>query len=134
MTIILHTLSILSIIFILTLSILILRPARKHRKRLFSTIFIKTTYIFYLAIILFFIYFIMFFDVNKLFLQLLLNKTIFNFHFIILIMGITIPTIGIVIRRNISKRTTYNIIFSIVNMLFAIYFVLIAFKIEWFIN
>jgi hypothetical protein len=118
-------------IILFIVSIIILRPFRKHKKRIASTISLKISYLVFLAMFLLFTYLLLF---GK-----KINTTneqpydsIFNIYFFIFLTATIVPNLGIMIRRRIKKnRTEYNLIFTTVNMLYAVYLLFLIFSGQW---
>ncbi len=104
------------------IAIIILKPLRKHEKRKYSTIWLKLTYLLYLAFFLIFMYLFMFYNGGA-------TAIYFEdpqdpravLHFSILLMAFIVPNTGILIRRKIKWRKEFNIIMSFVNLAFAFY-------------
>jgi hypothetical protein len=118
-------------IILFIVSIIILRPFRIHKRRHYSTISLKISYLIFLALFLFFTYLLLF--GNK-----ILNNndqpydSIFNIYFLIFLTATIIPNVGIMIRRRIRKnRVEYNIMFTIVNMLYALYLLYLITTRQW---
>jgi hypothetical protein len=106
---------------ILVISIIILKPFRVHRKRPVSTIALKSTFLVHLVLFLIFTYLLLF---GKKVLEDtdIPFDTLFNVHFIIFLTSAIIPVLGIMIRRSINKkRIEYNVVFTIINIVYSIY-------------
>jgi hypothetical protein len=112
-------------------SVILLRPFRKHKHRLVTTILLKMSYLIFLAAFLVFTYLLLF--GNK-----VLSKddhpynSIFNIYFLIFLTATLVPNMGIMIRRKIKKkRTEFNILFTVVNSLYALYLLFLIITGQW---
>ena len=107
------------ILFIVT--IVILKPFRYHKRRQKSTIMLKMSYVLYLASFEVFTYLLLFGNKENPSNEMAYD-TIFNVHFIFFITSAIVPNIGIMIRRKVrKKRIEYNLIVSLVNLLYCCY-------------
>lgn len=118
-------------VILFVVSIIILRPFRVHKRRRASTMILKISFLLYLANFLIFTYLLLF--GNK-----IIDETnqpydsIFNIYFIIFLTATLVPNIGIMIRRKIKKnRVEYNILFTIVNFLYALYLLFLIVSGQW---
>lgn len=117
------------VLFIVT--ILILRPFRFHKRRQKSTVFLKMSYLLYLASFLTFTYLLLFgkkevADTEQPF------ETLFNIHFLFFLTSTLIPNIGIMIRRRIKKnRVEYNILVAIIILLYFFYLSYLCVSHKW---
>lgn len=118
-------------IILFIISIIILRPFRTHKKRRKSTMSLKISYLLFLAMFLIFTYLLLF--GNK-----IINDndqpydTIFNICFLIFLTATIVPNVGIMIRRRIKKkRVEYNMLFTVINMLYAIYLLFLVLSGQW---
>jgi hypothetical protein len=117
------------ILFIVT--ILILQPFRFHRRRVKSTILLKVSYLLYLASFLAFTYLLLFgkkevAETEKPF------DTLFNIHFLFFLTSTIIPNVGIMIRRKIRKnRVDFNILVTVINMIYFSYLVYLCASHKW---
>lgn len=127
MTFLLHFIFIAAFLLIYIIAIIILKPFRIHRKRPVSTIFIKASYLLYLASFLLMAYLILFFLPSAEPAEEMDEERILNSLTIFSILAFFIPNIGIMIRRRIqSWRVAYNYLVSGFN-------ILIALGLLWFI-
>lgn len=121
----------LGLIFIYLISFFILRPFRKHRKRKISTISLKISFLTFLAVFFVFIYLLLFkprVDVQ----DPLLYDTIFNIHFIIFATATIVPNVGVMMRQRMKKhRIEYNLIFTMINLLYIFYFLYMLSSGKW---
>jgi hypothetical protein len=128
MTSFLRFIFIAAFLFMYFVAIILLKPMRFHIKRKYSTIFLKVTYLIYLATFLIFTYLFLFYNGSSLFyLEDPDNPRAF-FHFTLLLLSFFIPNTGILIRRSIKKRTIYNVAVGIVNIIFGIYLLILIEK------
>ncbi len=118
-------------IILFIVSIIILRPFRIHKKRRISTISIKVSYLFFLAMFLLFTYLLLFGN------KIPDNDdqpydSFFNIYFLIFLTATIVPNIGIMIRRRIKKnRVEYNVLFTLVNMLYGMYLLFLVVTGQW---
>ncbi len=118
-------------IILYIVSIIILRPFRIHKRRRGSTISIKVSYLIFLALFLAFTYMLLFgdkvIDEND-----QPYDSIFNIYFLIFLSATIVPNVGIMIRRRIKKnRVEYNIMFTLVNLLYALYLLFLIASGQW---
>ncbi|MBA7529807.1 hypothetical protein ES705_22006 [subsurface metagenome] len=118
-------------IILFTVSIIILRPFRVHKRRRNSTVSLKISYLLFLALFLVFTYLLLF--GNK-----IIEEedqpydSIFNIYFLIFLTSTIVPNVGIMVRRRIKKnRVEYNAMFTIVNMLYALYLLFLVMTGQW---
>jgi hypothetical protein len=120
MNFLLHFIFIAAFLLIYIIAIIILKPFRIHRKRPFSTICIKASYLIYLACFLMMAYLILFFSANAEPTEEVDEERILNALTVFSVFAFFIPNIGIMIRRRIgSWRVTYNYVVSVLNLVFA---------------
>lgn len=118
-------------IILFIVSIIILRPFRVHKRRRASTMSIKISYLIFLALFLTFTYMLLF--GNKVIEE---NDqpydSIFNIYFLIFLTATIVPNLGIMIRRRIKKnRVEYNIIFTMINLLYGLYLLFLIISGQW---
>jgi hypothetical protein len=118
-------------IILFIVSIIILKPFRIHKRRKVSTMSIKISYLLFLALFLTFTYMLLFG-------KKVISEgdqpydSIFNFYFLIFLSATIVPNLGIMIRRRIKKnRMEYNILFTIVNLLYALYLLFLIVTGQW---
>jgi uncharacterized membrane protein YhaH (DUF805 family) len=112
-------------------TIIILKPFRFHKRRQKSTVFLKFSYLLYLASFLVFTYLLLFGkkQVNE---SEQPYETLFNIHFLFFLTSTIIPNVGIMIRRRIkTNRIEYNILVSIINMLYFFYLIFLCVSHKW---
>jgi len=108
-----HILGIVFIIIVFALAYAYLKPHQLHKRRLVSTLLLKTSYLLYLLVLLIIIY-----------LSALVNggmeKVFVGVEFFAFLVVLFVPTIGIFARKLgqfSKKREGYNYFFSVVNVL-----------------
>jgi len=132
MNFLLHFIFIAAFLLIYIIAIIILKPFRIHRKRPVSTIFIKTSYLVYLACFLLMAYLILFFSANTEPVEEVEEERILNALTIFSIFAFFIPNIGIMIRRRIgSWRVSYNYVVSVLNILIALGMIWFILDMPW---
>jgi hypothetical protein len=117
------------ILYIVT--IIILKPFRYHRRRSKSTIVLKFTYLLFLASFMVFTYLLLFGkkDIRE---SEQPYETLFNVHFLFFLTSTIIPNVGIMIRRKIKKnRIEYNILVSLINIIYFCYLAYLCFSHKW---
>lgn len=118
-------------IILFIVSIIILRPFRVHKRRRDSTVALKISYLIFLALFLVFTYMLLFgikvIDEND-----QPYDSIFNIYFLIFLTATIVPNVGIMIRRRIKKnRTEYNILFTLINLLYSLYLLFLIVSGQW---
>jgi hypothetical protein len=118
-------------IILFIVSIIILRPFRVHKRRRGSTIALKISYLIFLAHFLIFTYMLLFgikiIDEND-----QPYDTIFNIYFLIFLSATIVPNIGIMLRRRIKKnRMEYNVLFTSINLIYAMYLLFLIVSGQW---
>ena len=108
-----HILGIVFIVIVFSLAYAYLKPHQLHKRRLFSTLLLKGSYLLYLLILLIVIY-----------LSALVNggleKVFMGVEFFAFLVVLFVPTIGIFARKLgqfSKKREGYNYFFTVVNFL-----------------
>jgi uncharacterized membrane protein YhaH (DUF805 family) len=118
-----------AVLFIVT--VIILRPLRYHKRRQKSTVLLKFSYLFYLASFLAFTYLLLFgkkvsTESEQPY------ETLFNIHFLFFLTSTIIPNVGIMIRRKIKKnRMEYNLMVSVINLLYFVYLTYLCVSHKW---
>ena len=121
----------LGLIFIYLISAFILRPFRKHRKRKLSTISLKISFLSFLAVFFVFIYLLLFKPRGAV-QDPLLYDSIFNIHFIIFATATIVPNVGVMMRQRMKKhRVEYNLIFTLINLIYIFYFLYMLSSGKW---
>lgn len=127
MSFLLHFIFIAAFLLIYIIAIIILKPFRLHRKRPVSTIFIKASYLLYLACFMLMAYLILFFSASAEPAEDVDEERILNLLTVFSVLAFFIPNIGIMIRRRIgSWRVSYNYLITFLN-------VVISAGLIWFI-
>lgn len=117
------------VLFIVT--VLILQPFKYHRRRLKSTIILKLSYLLYLVSFLIFTYLLLF-GKKEISDSEQPYDTLFNIHFLFFLTSTLVPNIGIMIRRKIRKsRVDYNILVSIINLIYFSYLIYLCVSHKW---
>ena len=118
-----------AVLFVVT--ILILRPFRFHKRRLKSTVILKMSYLLYLVSFLAFTYLLLF-GRKEVAESEQPYETLFNIHFLFFLTSTLIPNIGIMIRRRIKKnRVEYNLLVTVINLLYLIYLTYLCISHKW---
>jgi hypothetical protein len=118
MNFLLHFIFIAAFLLIFIIAIIILKPFRIHRKRPMSTIFLKASYLIYLACFLLMAYLILFFSATTAPTDDVDEERILNLLTIFSVLAFFIPNIGIMIRRRITSwRVSYNYLVTALNIL-----------------
>lgn len=108
------------LVFLYILACLYTKPFLINRKRKYSTLSLKITYLIYLAFLFLFLFFFLIFGADK------IEYQMSDALFFAILTFLFLPNIGILLRRSIKKiraRVVYNIIFTTVNLL-AVYFII----------
>jgi hypothetical protein len=108
-----HILGIVFIIIVFSLAYAYLKPHQLHKRRLVSTLLLKTSYLLYLLILLIIVYLSALVDGG-------LEKVFVGVEFFAFLIVLFVPTIGIFARKLgqfSKKREGYNYFFTIVNFL-----------------
>lgn len=128
----LHFIFIAAFLLIYIIAIIILKPFRLHRKRPVSTIFLKASYLIYLACFMLLAYLILFFSVTSEPAEEASEERVLNMFTIFSVLAFFIPNIGIMIRRSVrSWRVSYNYLFSFLNLLIALGLLFFVNDIPW---
>ena len=117
------------ILFVVT--IIILKPFRHHRKRGSSTVFLKISYLLFLASFLVFTYLLLFGkkEINN---SEHPYETLFNIHFLFFLSSTIVPNVGIMIRRRIKhNRVEYNVMVTLINILYFLYLGYLCVSHKW---
>ena len=108
-----HTLGVVFIIIVFALAYAYLKPHQLHKRRLYSTLLLKISYLVYLLVLLIIIYL-------SALVKNGLEEVFFGIEFFAFLIILFVPTIGIFARKlgQFSKnREGYNYFFTIVNVL-----------------
>ena len=132
MNFLLHFIFIAAFLLIYIVAIIILKPFRIHRKRPLSTIFIKASYLIYLACFMLMAYLILFFSATSEPTEDVDEERILNALTIFSVLAFFIPNIGIMVRRRIgSWRVTYNYVVTALNILISLGLIWFIIDLPW---
>ena len=121
MNFLLHFIFIASFLLIYIVAIIILKPFRVHHKRPVSTIFIKVSYLVYLACFMLLAYLVLFYSADIEPEDDTSEERILNLFTLFSVLAFFIPNIGIMIRRRIRTwRVAYNYLVTSLNFLFSV--------------
>jgi len=117
---------IIAFAFIFLLTYILLDPFRMHRKRPYSTMVLKLSFLVYLIFALIITYLFLFnYSHSVSFFEDIENPRA-SLHFTLYMLTLIVPTLGIFLRRKFNRRTEYNIIFTIINLLCVLYYLLLV--------
>ena len=108
-----HILGIIFIIIIFSVAYAYLKPHQLHKRRLFSTLLLKLSYLFYVLVLCVIVYLSALVKGG-------LDKVFYGIEFFAFLIVLFAPTIGIFARKLgyfSKKREGYNYFFTIVNFL-----------------
>lgn len=108
-----HILGIIFIIIILSVAYAYLKPHQLHKRRLFSTLLLKLSYLFYLLVLCIVVY-------MSTLVKGGLDKVFNGVEFFAFLLVLFIPTIGIFARKLnyfSKKREEYNYFFTALNII-----------------
>ena len=134
MSFMLHFIFIAAFLLIYIIAIIILKPFRLHRKRPVSTIFLKASYLIYLASFMVLAYFILFFSEPSEASETAGSEEerLLNLFTLFSVFAFFIPNIGIMVRRSVrSWRVTYNYALSVLNFIIALGLIYFINDIPW---
>ena len=132
MNFLLHFIFIAAFLLIYIVAIIILKPFRIHRKRPLSTIFIKASYLIYLACFMLMAYLILFFSASAEPTEDVDEERILNALTVFSVLAFFIPNIGIMIRRRIgSWRVTFNYLVTAINILISLGLIWFMIDLPW---
>jgi hypothetical protein len=112
-TIFKYILGVVFIIIIFSIAYAYLKPHQLHKRRKVSTLLLKGSYLLYLLVLLFVVYFASLVKGG-------LDKVFFGVEFFAFLIVLFVPTIGIFARKLgqfAKKRENFNYFFTIVNIL-----------------
>jgi hypothetical protein len=118
-----HILGFVFIVIVFSLAYAYLKPHQLHKRRLVSTLLLKTTYLFYLLVLLIVIYFSALVKGG-------LCEVFYGVEFFAFLIVLFVPTFGIFARKLgqfSKKREGYNYFFSAVNIVSVIVVLLMYF-------
>lgn len=132
MNFLLHFIFIAAFLLIYIIAIIILKPFRIHRKRPLSTVFIKASYLVYLACFMLMAYLILFFSASSEPTEDVDEERILNALTVFSVLAFFIPNIGIMIRRRITSwRVTYNFVVTALNILISLGLIWFIMDLPW---
>jgi len=108
-----HILGIIFIVIIFSVAYAYLKPHQLHKRRLFSTLLLKLSYLFYVLVLCIIVYLSALFKGG-------LDKVFYGIEFFAFLIVLFAPTIGIFARKLShfsKKREGYNYFFTVVNVL-----------------
>ena len=130
MNFLLHFIFIAAFLLIFIIAIIILKPFRIHRKRPMSTIFLKASYLLYLACFLLMAYLILFFSASTEPSEDVDEERLLNLLTIFSVLAFFIPNIGIMIRRRITTWR-YNYLVTALNLLISVGLIWFILDLPW---
>jgi hypothetical protein len=120
----LHLLVISAFLLIFILATVFTKPLMINRKRFVSTMVIKIGYLVYLVVILTFFYYLIFVDKD-------LTEFITDLHFVLILLSLFLPNIGMMVRRRArTNRTLYNYFCSSLFAIVIMYLVYVFYQIQ----
>jgi len=111
-----YILGVVFIIIVFALAYAYLKPHQLHKRRMLSTLLLKTSYLLYLFVLLVIIYLSALVKGG-------LENVFFGVEFFVFLVVLFVPTIGIFARKLgqfSKKREGYNYFFTIVNVLLVV--------------
>lgn len=108
-----HILGIIFIVIIFSVAYAYLKPHQLHKRRLFSTLLLKLSYLFYVLVLCIVVYLSALIKGG-------LDKVFYGIEFFAFLIVLFTPTIGIFARKLnhfSKKREGYNYFFTVVNLL-----------------
>jgi CDP-diglyceride synthetase len=122
-----HFLMMIVFLTIYLLAFIVIKPFMINYKRKISTLSLKITYLIYLAVLLFCAYIFIFLGPSDIEYQLS------NLFFIIMLICIFIPSLGILFRRRFQRiRVFYNYFFSVINLCISYFLIHKLMEQNWF--
>ncbi len=118
-----YILGVVFIIIVFALAYAYLKPHQLHKRRMLSTLLLKTSYLFYLFVLLVIIYLSALVKGG-------LENVFFGVEFFAFLVVLFVPTIGIFARKLgqfSKKREGYNYFFTIVNVLLVVVLLIMYF-------
>jgi hypothetical protein len=118
-----HILGIIFIVIVFSVAFAYLKPYQLHKRRLFSTLILKLSYLFYLLVLCIIVYFSALVKGG-------LDKVFYGIEFFAFLIVLFAPTIGIFARKLSyfsKKREGYNYFFTAVNLLSVVAILLMYF-------
>lgn len=124
-----HFIMMIVFLTIYLLAYIIVKPFLLNYKRKISTLSLKLSYLIYLLVLLVCVYLFMFFGPSDIEYQLS------NLFFIIMLICLFIPNLGILFRRRFQKvRVFYNYLFSVINLGITYFLIYKIIQHQWFLR
>ncbi|MEE4198729.1 MAG: hypothetical protein V2I54_13910 [Bacteroidales bacterium] len=124
-----HFLMMIVFLTIYLLAFVVIKPFLINYKRKISTLSLKISYLIYLAMLLVCVYLFMFFGPSDIEYQLS------NMAFVIFLLLLFIPNLGILLRRKFQKiRIFYNYFFSGINLGISYFLIHKLIQNQWFLG
>jgi len=121
-----HILFIAAILLTYVIAFIIIKPFLINYRRKYSTLALKISYLFYLAVFLFAIYCFVFFG------DLELEEQFRDTFFILSMIFLFLPNIGMMARRSVKhQRVFFNYFFSVLNLFVVYYIYFLITHTEW---
>jgi len=127
----LHFIFIVSFFLVFFVTVIIVRPLRKHRERPVSTILFKLSYLGYLLIFILLTYLVLFFsggndEGNT------ITSNIYRIYYLIVGISFLVPNLSMMFRRKVKKlRSLYNVLFTAINILIILVLIYIIYAVNW---
>lgn len=118
-----HILGIIFIVIIISVAYAYLKPHQLHKRRLFSTLLLKLSYLLYLLVLCVIVYLSALMKGG-------LDKVFYGIEFFAFLIVLFVPNIGIFARKLSyfsKKREGYNYFFTVVNLLSVVAILLMYF-------
>jgi len=124
--------TVIAFIILFIVTYFYLHPLRMHKKLKYSTLVLKFSYLSYQVIGMWLAYMFMFFRNKTMFTNMdTVSSNVVYLILALLIIGYIIPTVGILIRRRVKNRESYNVLLSTINIGYIVLFVLLLFATNW---
>jgi len=122
---------IVSFFLVFFVTVIIVRPLRKHKERPVSTILFKLSYLGYLLIFILLTYLVLFFsggndEGNT------ITSNIYRIYYLIVGISFLVPNLSMMFRRKVKKlRSLYNVLFTAINILIILVLIYIIYAVNW---
>lgn len=127
----LHFIFIATFLFLYVVSIIIIRPFRKHKIRNNSTIFYKLSYLVYFLIFIVLSYLVLFFSSAD-YQDSTTIDPVYKIYYAIVGFAFVVPNLAIMFRRKAEIiRSSYNIFFGILNLIISVLLLYIIYAVPW---
>ena len=127
----LHFIFIVSFFLVFFVTVIIVRPLRKHKERPVSTILFKLSYLGYLLIFILLTYLVLFFsggndEGNT------ITSNIYRIYYLVVGISFLVPNLSMMFRRKVKKlRSLYNVLFTAINILIILVLIYIIYAVNW---